>query len=51
MMATPMQQKFGRDFYQGVLEWVKDNLEPYDVFTAEQLEEWAELSGYIHKED
>lgn len=31
---------------QGVLvEWMKDNLEPDDIFTDSQLEQWAEKNG------
>lgn len=26
--------------------WIQNNLEPEDVFSAEQLEAWAENNGY-----
>jgi hypothetical protein len=29
-----------------VTEWVADNLDPEDVFTEKQLEEWAEDNGF-----
>lgn len=30
--------------------WVRNNLEPEDVFTVEELEYWAEQNGYIEEE-
>jgi len=50
-MATTMEQRFGRDFYETVLGWVQDNLGPDDVFSTTQLTEWAEASDFVHKED
>lgn len=36
---------------QGVLvEWMKDNLEPDDIFTDSQLEQWSEKNGYTKEE-
>ena len=28
------------------VSWIQNNLEPDDVFSAEQLETWAENNGY-----
>jgi hypothetical protein len=28
------------------VSWIQNNLEPDDVFSAEQLEAWAENNGY-----
>lgn len=33
------------------LEWIKDNLEPKDVFDASELGEWAESNGFIRDKD
>ena len=29
-----------------VIDWLKENMEPQDVFTEKQLSEWAENNGY-----
>ncbi len=33
-----------------VLEWVRKNLNPDDVFSNKQLEDWAEGEGYKKEE-
>lgn len=30
-----------------VIEWVKNNLNPEDVFSTTQLDKWAESEGYV----
>jgi hypothetical protein len=30
-----------------VLEWIKENLEPEDVFEQKKLEEWAMGNGWV----
>lgn len=30
-----------------ILYWVRDNVEPDQVFSEKQLEAWAEANGYI----
>ena len=37
---------FGGIFLDTVVGWVADNLDPEDVFSESQLEEWAEDNGY-----
>ena len=39
-----------RSLLDDALEWIATNLEPEDVFTTRQLEEWAENNDYT-KED
>lgn len=34
-----------------VLEWIKSNLRPEDVFDKSELEEWAIDNGFVLKED
>jgi len=34
----------------GAIEWIKDNLDPEDIFTVATLELWAEKNGY-NRED
>ena len=30
-----------------VVNWIKDNLDPEDIFSTTQLDKWAESEGYI----
>ncbi|MDA1029692.1 MAG: hypothetical protein O3B41_11670 [Bacteroidetes bacterium] len=55
-MATSYRQDI--DFVQamtsvGMLEdaiaWIKDNLNPEDVFEKKQLDGWAEENGYVEE--
>lgn len=32
-----------------VVGWIADNLVPEDVFSDNQLEEWAEHNGYVRE--
>lgn len=34
-----------------VIEWMRKNLEPQDVFVDGELKMWAEGNGYVLKED
>lgn len=33
--------------YDDCLEWIRQNLNPEDVFSTTQLDKWAESEGYI----
>lgn len=33
------------------IDWIRDNLDPEDVFSTTQLEKWAESEGYVKKDD
>ena len=53
-MATTVKQD--RDFIADVIgdallektiEWIAHNLAPEDVFTQDQLEDWAKRNGYV----
>ena len=57
-MATTVKQD--RDFIDNLIssdmlelaiEWIRDNLEPEDVFTDEQLGQWAVDSDYLPPTD
>ena len=32
---------------ENAIDWIKEKLEPEDVFDKDQLENWAEQNGYI----
>jgi len=46
-MTAYEDKKFGAEFLDQIVEWISDNLEPEDVFSAEQLQEWARDNGYV----
>ena len=31
------------------IDWIKDNLEPEDVFSKQQLREWATENGFVEE--
>ena len=37
---------FPTSFLDDVVDWIAENLEPSNVFTEEQLAEWAKDNGY-----
>lgn len=34
------------DFLEPIVDWITDHLAPEDVFSEDQLEEWAEENGF-----
>jgi len=42
-----IESKFGREFLDQILEFVRDNYEPQDIFDQKTLKTWAEDNGYI----
>ena len=56
-MTTAKQDNDFRDMLLGSdaldqsIEWIKDNLEPDDVFDSEQLEDWAKAHGFVSTDD
>ncbi len=50
-MATRTDEhKFGIEFLEDILTWIQTHLSPEEVFTDDQLNEWAEKNGLV-KED
>ena len=48
VMADPKTEaRFGEAFTDQMVEWCGDNLEPEDVFTIDQLREWAREDGWV----
>jgi len=33
------------------IDWIQNNLDPDDVFTEQQLRDWAEASGFVEDND
>lgn len=52
MSTTATQDKnflhdvIGTGLLECAIDWIKNNLEPEDVFSKEQLESWAEDNDY-----
>ena len=51
MTTARQDDAFGRDFLEGVVVWITENMEPDEVFTEEALGGWALNNGYIKEED
>jgi len=41
-----LRDAFGLSAVDCAIDWIRDNLEPEDVFTASMLETWAERNGW-----
>jgi hypothetical protein len=55
MSTTSAQDKnflhdvVGTRLLEDAIDWIKNNMEPEDVFTREQLDSWAEDNDYEHQ--
>lgn len=51
-LTTVKEDKaFGEEFLPAILEFIADNFEPEDIFSAEVLETWAYGAGYLVEEE
>lgn len=41
----------GTDLLESSIDWISKNMDPEDVFSASDLEGWAESNGYTKTED
>jgi len=46
-----LNEVIGTSLLENAIEWIKDNLEPEDVFDEKDLEHWAEMNDYQKIED
>ena len=51
MTTIAQDHAFGYEFFEKVVEWIADHLEPEDVFDEKALCAWAEFNGYVPKQD
>ena len=50
-MTTIAEDKsFGTDFLENIIDWIRSNLEPEDVFSDSQLRDWALNNGFEETE-
>ena len=51
MVVQKQSHAFGWNFFDQIVEWIGDNLEPEDVFDEKALSAWAEFNGYVPEQD
>ena len=39
------------DLLDNAIEWIQNNMEPYEIFTDEQLGNWAEGHDFVRKDE
>lgn len=42
---------FADNMFEDVVEWIRENLKPDDVFGDKSLKEWAEENGFVQPTD
>ena len=42
-----LEKKFGYVFLDSVMDFIRDNYNPEDIFSEKTLKQWAENNGYI----
>lgn len=55
MTTTSQDRSFrdeliANDLLEQAIDWIKNNMEPEEVFTEQQLEKWAENNNYKKEE-
>jgi hypothetical protein len=56
-MTTTIQDRqfinavIGKSLLEEAIQWIRDNMEPEDVFSQEQLEDWAGGCGFAKISD
>ena len=49
IMDTPT--RFGKWFYDDIVEWISEKCDPYDVFSEEQLDAWAFDNDFVRLDE
>lgn len=42
-----LEQAFGLEFLDGIVEWVEENVPPQNLYSKYKLKQWAEYNGYV----
>lgn len=50
-MTFGKRNRFGDELVEHTTDWIQENLDPIDVFSEEQLIQWAEKNGFILQSD
>ena len=48
--TTRQDDRFGQRFLQDIVEWVSKNFIPGQVFSENELDDWATDNGYVKEE-
>jgi hypothetical protein len=54
MVNAAQEKAFDRDLIPSlnqILEWVRENLAPDEVFKSSELSEWARENGFVSEEE
>ena len=46
-MSMTTEEEFAFAFLARVREWIAENYYPQDIYSDEELKEWAEKHGYV----
>ena len=56
-LSSSLNERFTQDiigspsyFLDGIIDWVRSNLEPEEVFEIRELESWARNNGWVEEE-
>lgn len=44
------EQIIGTGLLENSIEWIRINIRPEDLYSNEQLQDWAESNGYIKEQ-
>jgi hypothetical protein len=45
-----IEDVISNDLLENTIAWISNNLEPDNVFSKEELEEWARSNGFVEEE-
>lgn len=45
-----LRETLGADPLTAVCEWISENMDPEEVFSEQDLEQWAKSKGYKYKD-
>ena len=49
-IKNSQREDFGAAFLDEIIEWVKNNLTPEEIYDKDVLEEWALDNGFVEEE-
>jgi len=49
-LTIQLREKSGIQFFEDIVSWIGDNLDPDEVFDEQTLRDWAEANGFVLEE-
>ena len=49
LITNEDDRRFGAEFLEDILIWIRNEYEPGDIFDDEQLNDWAEENGWTEE--